>query len=449
MGYRSAMPPDRHPGATDLPDLRAAWPPAVPGETRGYRPLDLAGTQPVALCDLGEGRFVAVVEWPSEALTALPCVRAGETWRVAGAGDGVALTVLAGLESPGWQLPSGFELRRYDTRPFVPGDERALGTDQSNISVIVGDRAIVKWRSAPDADGRRATRLRRHVQANGFSRTPPLLASLAWADAAEQTWILADVDELLHEATDGWDDGIERLRSVLASPGADDMSYARSLGRLTAELHTALLAASAVITRPTRAATPEEMIDIRTAGLDLLERTVAIDAEDRVEVVDRAPLLRAAIEGTPGDTTTLGPIHGDLHIGQLVAWRGGLDVIDFDGAPHPTAPAGDLDAPARDVAQMLCSLWSLAAIVDQRTDGAQAERLRAWAALAESAFLVSYRAGLAMTDHDSFDERMLEPLVAEQICRELLYAEATLPRWRYAPLQALRWRYPLRHEDDD
>jgi maltokinase len=158
--------------------------------------------------------------------------------------------------------------------------------------------------------------------------------------------------------------------------------------------------------------------------------------------------LRAAIESAPRDTTALGYIHGDLHIGQLVAWRGGLDVIDFDGAPEPTAPAGDLDTPTRDVAQMLCSLWILAAVVDRRTDGAHGAHLRDWAERAEVAFLAAYRQGLDAAGSDALDQRLLEPLMAEQFCRELIYADATLPRWRYAPMRALRWRYPLRHRDD-
>ena len=27
------------------------------------------------------------------------------------------------------------------------------------------------------------------------------------------------------------------------------------------------------------------------------------------------------------------PVHGDLHVGQVLEWSGGLAVIDFDGNP--------------------------------------------------------------------------------------------------------------------
>lgn len=452
MGYGSAMSRERHRGvtrATDpLVDLRSTWPPRVPPENRGYRATDLRATYPLGACDLGEGRVVVVVGRPSGPATALPCIRIADGWRVATAGDGVAVALLARLESPGWVLPSGFELTRFDERGLALAGERELGTDQSNISVVVGDSAIVKWRSAADADGDRATRLRRHLAAGGFGRTPALLASLAWSDGKRGVRVLADVDAFLPDAEDGWDHGISTLSATIEASGAPEDSYAESLAQLTAQLHASLMCPSPIIASPTGEATSAQMSAVRGAGLQLLERALAIAADDRSEFVARAPLLRAAIESVPSDGTALAHIHGDLHLGQLVAWRGGLDVIDFDGAPEPTAPRGDLDAPARDVAQMSWSLWSLAAVVDRRTDGAHRSYLRSWAERAEAAFLAAYRRELVASGTDVFDERLLEPFMAEQLCRELLYADTTLPRWRYAAMQALRWRYPLRHHDD-
>ena len=429
-------------------DLREAWPPAVPEDSRGYRPPELGAAQPVAACDLGDGRYAVVLRWASGSTTALPCFNHEGTWRVAGAGDGAALALLARLETPEWPLPAGFELRRYDGTRFGRADELDLGTDQSNMSVVVGDQAIVKWRSAPDADGRRATRLRRHLRATGFASTPPLRASLEWTDAEGRSWFLTDVDAFLPDAEDGWDHGIETVRSTIESDIVDT-AYAESLGHLTAELHAAMSAPSEIIPQPKRAATPGEMAAVRAAGLELLRRTLAIEAEEQDHVVARASMLQASIEGAPTDTTPLAPIHGDLHIGQLVPWRDGIDIIDFDGAPEPTAPPGELESPARDVAQMVCSLWSLAAVVDRRTEGAHPGRLRAWGRASEAAFLSAYRLTLGEAAGDVFDDRMLEPFVSEQLCRELLYADDTLPRWRYAPLQALRWRYALEPDDDD
>jgi maltokinase len=43
---------------------------------------------------------------------------------------------------------------------------------------------------------------------------------------------------------------------------------------------------------------------------------------------------------------------------------------------------------------------------------------------------------------DLFDDRLLTALEAERVCRELLYAAGTLPRWMYAPLGTLRRMIP-------
>ena len=236
---------------------------------------------------------------------------------------------------------------------------------------------------------------------------------------------------------------IDLLRGSLTGSGVvDDGGFPGALGSLTAELHAALARPSAVISETGRDATPAEMRAMHDAGMRLLERAVSIRAVDQDTVVRRAVHLQRAIESCPTDKTRLGLIHGDLHIGQLVVWRHGLAVIDFDGPPEPTEPAGDFDTNVRDVAQSVCSLWTLAAVVDARTTGVHERRLRTWAALAETAFLDAYRQTSERVEHSSFDGRLLEALVAEQLCRELLYADRVLPRWRYAPLQALRWRYP-------
>lgn len=432
-----------------IESLRRSWPPAPLPENRGYRPLDLHTTTPVAALELVDGAAVAVVAWPDDQRTALPCFRAPTGWRLATAGDDLARWLIARLDGPADLGQPGFRLFVYVDELPPLGPERELGTDQSNMSVVVGEAAIVKWRSAPDADGRRALRLRRHLDARGFEHIPRLLASLTWRDDTGESRVLADVDAFLPQAQDGWEHAIDRLRVGLRDGRGADEDYASELGALTGQLHAALLGPSEFVTHPTRPARTDEMVAIREGGRQLLRRTLAIDAPGQDVVVARAPALRAAIESLPPDSTLLGPIHGDLHIGQLVPWRDGLAVIDLDGAPEPMAPGGGSDPPVRDVAQMVCSLWNLAAAVAARSEVSERTRLRDWASRAELTFLTAYRRAVTAAGAPPLDERLLEPLIAEQLCRELLYADATLPRWRYAPLQALGWRFAARPPDDD
>ena len=120
-------------------------------------------------------------------MTALPCVWDGGRLRTAEAGDGVAAALLSRLADVSGGLDPDFQLDRFEVLRLDSTDERDLGTDQSNISVVVGEAAIVKWRSAPDADGRRATRLRRHLQANGFRLRDDVIRD-ALARAVGESW---------------------------------------------------------------------------------------------------------------------------------------------------------------------------------------------------------------------------------------------------------------------
>jgi maltokinase len=131
----------------------------------------------------------------------------------------------------------------------------------------------------------------------------------------------------------------------------------------------------------------------------------------------------------------LQPVHGDLHVGQVLEWLGGLAVIDFDGNPTLDADRNAILQPReRDIAQMLMSLdhvgrtvqaGSAAGVV---TDAA----VDRWIAGARRAFLD------AVTP---VDEGLLAAFEVEQECRELVYAARFLPRWQYAPMATLRARY--------
>jgi maltokinase len=383
-------------------------------------------------------------------IAALPCRRGGSGWHVAAAGDGVA----AGLLTPGEHVDAdgqteagSFRLVRLGGSWPATGDERDLGTDQTNSSVVVAERHIVKWRTSRAGGGDRGSRLRRHLALTGFAATPPLEGTLGWIDASGTEHILADVDAFLSEAEDGWEHLMPALAALVEGGVAERSAAAglgSTLGKLAADLHVALATPSELIPGPRREASRHELHAVRSAGLAVLAETLAIEADDRCEVVARESRLRTAIEGAPADRTPLQPIHGDLHVGQLVAWHDGFAVIDFDGPPAPTEPAGAEGCTARDVAQLALSLWNLAAAVGARIDGRRTHALRRWAVEAEAGLLASYRATIERRGMpDLLDERLLEPFIAEHLCRELIYAERTLPRWRYAPMQALRWRYPL------
>jgi maltokinase len=435
--------------------LRSLWPPRLREPAAGYRRVPVEALDLLDAGWLAPDAAAAVVSDGSGAAAVLPLVVDGPALRAAEAGDGLASMLVDALRTmPGRARPSageagrpeppGLHLLAFDPIEPGPSDERSLGTDQTNTSVVVGKRAIVKWRTAPGADGARALQLRRHLRDVGSTATPPLLGALVWASGRGQDVVLADVDGYLDDAIDGWDACIAELAACMEGGGPDDQRLATSLGGLAAKLHADLARPSSIIHHPLGEAGMNELRAWRRESLALLERALAIEATDAGVVRDAEGWLRRDLSALDAvAAATVQPIHGDLHVGQVVHWSGGQAVIDFDGAPgtgvggssHERAPT------ARDVAQLLTSLDLLAVVVDGRTDGRHAARLRDWRSEAREALLSAYRAGIGASPAAvTHDERLLAPFIARQLCHELVYAAEVLPRWRYAPIGVLRWR---------
>jgi maltokinase len=140
-----------------------------------------------------------------------------------------------------------------------------------------------------------------------------------------------------------------------------------------------------------------------------------------------------------GEPAALIRAHGDLHVGQILRWRGGYAVVDFDGPPTGAA----LWEPAvRDVAQLRTSLLHVGEIANRRTAGRYHGEILDWGRANADVLLDAYRAGLVERGlAHLLDERLLRPYEVAQECRELVYAARFLPRWRYAPMGVLRSWY--------
>jgi maltokinase len=402
--------------ATDpllLAELRASWPPA-PGpsaERDGYRPTDLALVEAVGAIRLTD-RLAVVLATDAEAaddesFLVLPVVRDAEVWRPATSGDGLSAFV-AGVPA---------------------ASERPIDVDQTNASVVVGERVIVKWFRRVGPEPSRASLLLAHLAAVGFDGIPAPLGSLGWRSPAGAELTLAQGDAYLPGARDGWEWCVEAVES-----GADATLGAR-LGRLTAKLHVALGTPSTVIPNPVDAVGRTMLGRWRAAALAVLETAVGLTDGDAGEELRRyEPAMRRAIESLPPDgSVAVQPAHGDYHVGQVLAWSGGLAVIDFDGNPALGPEANALRQPVeRDIAQMLASLDHVGRVVQERVTGDRAVAIDGWIADARSQFLGAV---------GPVDERLLGAFEVEQECRELVYAARFLPRWRYAPMATLRARY--------
>jgi maltokinase len=281
----------------------------------------------------------------------------------------------------GVDLPDGFRWAHgshaWET---VPPGERTIDVDQTNSSVVVGDRVVVKWVTTPLVGPHPAPeRLHRLVEA-GFESMPEVWFDLEWL-TPDGHWVpVVTAVALVRDATDGWTWCLDEARAavgVLPGPG---LPFAHRLGEVTAAMHLAL-----------------------------------------------------------ADSPT-GPVatHGDFHIGQVLRDPAGeLYVIDFDGNPTLSPDERVQHRPAAyDVAGMLVSLENVGHVVQHHHPEVSEDAVVAWTDDVQTQFLTAYRDGAG----ELLEESLLTTYVDDQIQRELDYADAYLPRWRYVPEAALRRR---------
>ena len=438
-------------------ELRASWPPAGAPEGRFLDACALPSREAGA-----PGRVaVAVVETPEGHVASFALVRAdgASPWQVAGPSDGPSATLVEALLDRAVHVDGRFVLERLDhgaagrLRPGA-GSEQPITADQTNASVVVDAATVVKWMRRPSAGDDRAPRLLEHLALVGFDRVPAPVGLLRWQSEHGDV-PLALVDRYLPGAQDGWtwcpDAVLEHVRSHEARcPSGCPAAFGPALGALTAELHLALATASEVIPAPVHAVDRDEVRGWFDVADALLRRVLSlVDGADGDFLRRIAPRLRAGLlplTAVPGATVM--PVHGDLHVGQVLQWSGGLAVIDFDGNPLLPRDTRLAHHPAaRDVAQMLCSIDHVGRVANRRTEQAFAPAVARWITGTAVDLLSAYldtlhRAGRS----DLFDSRLLHPFMLEQQCRELLYAAEVLPRWRYAPMASLRALFPTSEE---
>lgn len=399
----------------------------------------------VTALDLGSGRYVTVVADRGGRRWTVPVVVTAGGARRATAGDGVAQALVELLARPQATAPvDGFRLVRWHGRP-VSG-ERAVTADQTNESVVVGERAVVKWTLRQPAAGddvrHPAPERLGALVAGGFTGTArPWGVLTADVPGGTEPLLLATVTEYLPGAEDGWDWAVADLRAHARG----DLDEAAALipvavlGDLVADLHAALATAG----RGTLTDPDAQQWHAR-ARADLAEAVSRVDGPEGERLTARASRIAAGLAplAQAAGSPTI-DVHGDLHVGQVLRHPGAdgpaYAVVDFDGNPVVAAADRAHRRPAAvDVGGMLASLDHVGRVVLHRTQGVDAAVVTRWTARAERVFLDRYLAGLARHGlSDLLDERLLRPVRLQQECREFHYAVEHLPHWRYVPDGAL------------
>ncbi len=380
---------------------------------------------------LGDGLELAVVT-DGDGLLVTPIVtRDAGPLRRAEPGDGAFERLLR-------RLASGEPGDRFSVEPFgsVPAamGERAIDVDQSNESVVVGDRAVVKLYPRTGGSPDAGSDLPAHLISVGFTSIPTPYGIVAWRDDDGQSRVVASAASYLPGARDGWEWYLARLLGWLDGGVDDDVAFepASMLGRLAAHMHTALATASEVVPRPSGSADEATAQAWRRAAFAVADDALAATGgEQGARLAARATAIRAELDRL-GEAAgaVLTRVHGDFHVGQVLEWQGGYAVTDFDGDPMASpASHGTLDPPVRDVAAFMRSIDHLGRIASSRRTGSE-EAVSSWITSSRAGFLGAYRSELAMRGEEQlYDERLLRPLEVAQECHEYIYAARFLPGW--------------------
>ena len=404
----------------------------------------------VGVTELSTELWIGVFRDAKGQLLAAPFHLAGAGLARAIPGDGAAGALTRLLDDVNEPVDGGFSLTSLaPVGVAVPNSgaaERAMEVDQTHESVIVGGTAVVKW--SVHAEPTPAPQLVSHLAAAGFTQMPQPWGFVTWADDQQQA-LVASVMGYLPGASDGWTWAVNDAGDFAARSGALDAAVEAFdvIGAVIADLHVAFATPTEVMVAPEQTVDVGEVEQWHQLALSLLDEAVA--SVDGVEG-ERLAALRGPIGdvldtlGEVTGTTTI-PVHGDLHIGQVLRWDGGYAVGDFDGNPVLPVPERLAAQPAaRDVAGMLQSIDHVGRVVLRRVEGAEASRVSVWIAEAQARFLGAYRRRLLERECSHLlDDRLLRPFQVDQECREFLYAVRHLPRWRYVPDQALQALFPI------
>jgi maltokinase len=323
--------------------------------------------------------------------------------------------------------------------PAEVGEVRAMGAEQSNSSVVLDEKFVLKAYRRLGAGPNPELEILRFLTERDF---PHIAALRGWYGHSGRLIdaTLGIVQDFLAGATDGWDLALADLRE----DPKRFVARARMLGEVTGRLHTAL---SSDNQDPAFAPedTSAESLGLLTATVDEEIERVFLDLPD-----DRADL--DAIRGRGEEVreklrllTQVGSAgrvirhHGDYHLGQVMHTADGdWVVLDFEGEPARTLiERRRKRSPLRDVAGMLRS-FAYAATASELLHGAPAPA--GWEEQVRAAYLDGY---VEETDQSLLPpgraavERLLAVFELEKAVYELRYELDNRPDWVKIPVAGI------------
>ncbi|MGU3653385.1 glucosamine kinase [Mycolicibacterium sp. A43C] len=387
---------------------------------------------PLDLLPLGDRHALAIISSDGE-LSAVPVVRDGGVRR-ASPGDGAAEALLELIVGTAGRTSAGrFEVVSW-ANGRVPNGERAVGVDQTNESVIVGDTAVVKWSTHLEPGPHPAAGRLTHLIASGFTAMPTPWAVLTWVPDDDQETLVATVTGYLPGAVDGWTWAVDLfLDAARTGDHAAVLRTCASLGEVIADMHCALSATVTIATDTDARRWRDNAFTTFDAARRLADPQLADLLTRHVDAIATTLQELAGLTGVP-----ILDAHGDLHVGQILSSSDTLLINDFDGNPVLPPAERALPAPAAvDLAGIIQSLTHVGIVAARRGEFTP-EQLRPVELTGRTALYDAYLSRLTDNGHVELHiDGALIALRLQQVLREIVYAGRHLPRWMYVPDAAL------------
>jgi len=355
---------------------------------------------------------------------------------------------------------------------------RRMEVEQSNTSVVVDERIVVKGYRRVHAGPQPELEIARFLDAVGYGNTPPLYGSVEYRDARGESSAVAIVQQYVESQGDGWavttaylERFFDRQRETMgpqAPPTPENyhaifVQRAHRLGVRTAEVHRAFATS---IGDPAFEPEPATQSDFDAwsaqarASTDRALETLALQHERvpaelrgfAMELLERRSEIDDRLTLPPlGDATIMKTrYHGDYHLGQVLVLADDFMIVDFEGEPgRPLEERRRKSSPLRDVAGMLRSIDYAAvtgmrgATTDRAEDTTTLEPLADdWERRTVDAFLAGYRETIvgspAYPADAALATQLLELFVLEKAFYEMSYELANRPAWVRIPLEGIR-----------
>jgi trehalose synthase-fused probable maltokinase len=316
-------------------------------------------------------------------------------------------------------------------------EARAVGTEQTNTSIVFDDELILKVFRRLEAGINPELELLRFLTEHEFPNIPALGGWYAYSGRPMDT-TLGILQRYVANGIDGWDLALD----TMAEGSEEFLQRLHRLGEVTGEMHTLL---GSDTSDPSFA--PEEpsaeSVGLLTAAIDDEIESIFVSLPDEVEtlapIVGRGEEVRERLRLLTqlGGTGRVIRHHGDFHLGQTLWAADDWVLIDFEGEPARSLPERRRKrSPLRDVAGMLRS-FAYAATATRLLRGVDPPP--GWEARAREEFLRGYRSTIepSLIPSGAAMDKLLAVFELEKAVYELRYELNHRPEWLRIPVAGI------------